>query len=77
MAELLSLYPLLADAVWTVVVIAVLIVVSLVISLRGTAPAERPEIIRALGDLFRSFRRLKRGGDSPADERSSKPIDSP
>jgi hypothetical protein len=78
MAELLPyLYPLLTGKIWTAVIFAGLVVVCLVICLWGSKPAERAEIIRALGYLFRSFRRLKRGGESLDDGGSSKPINSP
>lgn len=51
-----------------VLVIVTAMLVGLVICLRGTKPTERPEIIRALADLFRSFRHLKKGDDRPDDD---------
>jgi hypothetical protein len=74
--DLSGLYPLLAAPVGVVLVIVLAILVSLVICLRGTKPTERPEIIRALADLFQSFRRLKRS-DIPDDRGTLKQIDSP
>lgn len=77
MPDLSALYPLLAAPVGIVLVVVLAILVSLVICLRGTKPTERPEIIRALADLFRPTRHLKRGGDGTDGEGAAKPIDSP
>jgi hypothetical protein len=60
-----------------VLIIVSAMLVSLVICLRGTTPTERPEIIRALADLFRPTRHLKRGSDGADGEGTSKSIDSP
>ena len=78
MADLSALYPLLAASVSIAFVSAAAKVVSLLICLRGTKPPERPEIVRALADLFRSSRHLKRGGcDSFDNGEVSKPVDTP
>lgn len=72
MADLISCSLLLVAPAATVLVIAVAKLVGLLICLRDTKATERPEIVRALAELFRPARRLGRGDDGSRGSESGK-----